>query len=143
MAINTVSDVLGTSGAQLEWTSSEGKTYKLSLINLKAQSQIERFIEHDSIESIKAHKEILGDEEYGKQLSRILRDMSQGKYSFGGEFCQSAFETIKGVSALIAVVFNISREEALELISTDDEVKEVMAMVTERSYPKKANHPAE
>ena len=142
MPINTVSDVLGNSGEPLEWTGSNGKKYQLSLINLKSQSKVERFIESDAIESIKAHRELIGEEEYGKQISKILRDISQGRYNFGGELCQDALETIKGVSALVAVIFNVSRDEAIELTINDPEIKDVIEMVTERSYPKKANQPA-
>lgn len=142
MPINTVSDVLGNSGEPLEWTGSNGKKYQLSLINLKSQSKIERMIESDAIESIKAHRELIGEEEYSKQISKILRDISQGRYSFGGELCQDALETIKGVSALVAVIFNVGREEAIELVANEPETKNVMEMVTQRSYPKKVNQPA-
>ena len=142
MPINTVSDVLGNSGEPLEWTGSNGNKYQLSLINLKSQSKIERMIESDAIESIKAHRELIGEEEYGRQISKILRDISQGRYSFGGELCQDSLETIKGVSALVAVIFNVSREEAIELVANEPETKNVMEMVTQRSYPKKVNQPA-
>jgi hypothetical protein len=142
MPINTVSDVLGQYGEPLVWKDSNGKAYTLSLINLKAQSKIERMIESDSIESIKSHRELIGEEEYGRQLARILRDITQGKYNFGGELCQNSLETIKGVSALVSVIFNVSRDEAIELITNEPETKNVIEMVTERSYPKKVEQPA-
>ena len=96
MPINTVSDVIGTHGAPPEWTDSQGKKYQLSLINLKAQSKIERMIEHDAIEALKAHKDLIGEEEYALQLSRLLRDITQGRFNFGGEYCQDALETYQG-----------------------------------------------
>lgn len=142
MPINTVSDVIGTHGAPIEWTDSQGKKYQLSLINLKSQSKIERYIEQDAIEALKSHRELIGEEEYGIQLSRVLRDITQGRYSFGGEFCQDALETVKGVSAMVAVIFNVDRDEAMSLIVTEPEVRQVVEMVTERSYPKKVEKPA-
>jgi hypothetical protein len=141
MPINTVSDVIGTHGAPIEWTDSKGKKYQLSLINLKSQSKIERFIEQDAIEALKAHRELIGDEEYGIQLSRVIRDITQGRYSFGGEFCQDALETVKGVSAMVAVIFNVDRDEAMSLIATEPEIRQVVEMVAERSYPKKVEKP--
>lgn len=142
MPINTVSDVIGTHGAPIEWTDSQGKKYQLSLINLKSQSKIERYIEQDAIEALKSHRELIGEEEYGIQLSRVLRDITQGRYSFGGEFCQDALETVKGVSAMVAVIFNVDRDEAMSLIVTEPEVRQVVEMITERSYPKKVEKPA-
>jgi hypothetical protein len=142
MPINTVSDVIGTHGAPPEWTDSQGKKYQLSLINLKAQSKIERMIEHDAIEALKAHKDLIGEEEYALQLSRLLRDITQGRFNFGGEYCQDALETIKGVSAMVSAIFNVDRDEAMRLITTEPEVKDVVGMITERSYPKKAEKPA-
>lgn len=141
MPVNTVSDVIGTHGAPIEWTDSKGKKYQLSLINLKSQSKIERFIEQDAIEALKAHRELIGDEEYGIQLSRVIRDITQGRYSFGGEFCQDALETVKGVSAMVAVIFNVDRDEAMSLIATEPEIRQVVEMVAERSYPKKVEKP--
>ena len=137
MPINTVSDVLGSSGEAMEWKSSSGKSYKLSLMNLKGQSKIERMIESDALNALSAHKELIGPEEYHKQLTKTLRDISQGKYSFGGELCQEALQTIKGVSALVSAIFNVDRDEALTLLTSEPEVKEVISMVTERSFPKK------
>lgn len=142
MPINTVSDVIGTHGAPPEWTDSQGKKYQLSLINLKAQSKIERMIEHDAIEALKAHKDLIGEEEYALQLSRLLRDITQGRFNFGGEYCQDALETIKGVSAMVSAIFNVDRDEAMRLITTEPEIKDVVGMITERSYPKKAEKPA-
>lgn len=141
MPVNTVSDVIGTHGASPEWTDSEGKKYQLSLINLKAQSRIERLIESDAIETLKAHRDSIGEDEYKFQFSRLLRDITQGRYNFGGEYFQSAIETIKGVSAMVSVVFNVDREEAMRLITAEPEVKEVLSMITERSYPKKVAAP--
>ena len=143
MPVNTVSDVIGTHGAPIEWTSQEGKKYQLSLINLKVQSKIERMIEQDAIGALKAHRELIGEEEYGLQLSRVIRDITQGRYNFGGEYCQEALDTVKGVSAMVAAIFNIDREEALALITSDPEIKDVVAMIAERSYPKKVEKQAE
>jgi len=141
MPINTVSDVIGTHGAPMEWTDSQGKKYQLSLINLKAQSKIERIIEGDAIEALKAHKDLISEDDYRFQFSRLLRDITQGRFNFGGEYFQNAIETIKGVSAMVSVVFNVDRDEAMQLITAEPEVKEVLSMITERSYPKKAVAP--
>jgi len=70
-----------------------------------------------------------------------LRDITQGRFNFGGEYFQNAIETIKGVSAMVSVVFNVDRDEAMQLITAEPEVKEVLSMITERSYPKKAVAP--
>jgi hypothetical protein len=137
MAINTMSDVLGQSGEQLEWKDQDGKSYKLSLITLKSQSKIERIIESDAIESVKAHRELIGEDEYGRQIAKLLRDITQGKFIFGGELCQESLQTVRGVSALVSVIFNVDRDEAIALLRNEPDVKDVIKMVTERSFQKK------
>ena len=137
MPVHTMSDVLGQSGEQLEWKDQDGKSYKLSLITLKSQSKIERLIEADAIESIKSHRDLIGEEEYGRQIAKLLRDITQGKYIFGGELCQDALKTVRGISALVSVIFNIDRDEAIALMRNEPDIKEVINMVTERSFQKK------
>jgi len=137
MPINTVSDVLGHQAAPTEWEASNGSKYQLSLITLKSQSKIEKFIERDAIESISAHREVIGEDEYHRQITKILKEISQGRYNFGGEYCQNALETMKGVSALVAVIFNVDRDHAMELLATEEEIKDVVQMITERSFQKK------
>jgi hypothetical protein len=137
MPIHTMSDVLGQSGEPLEWKDSDGKVYKLSLITLKAQSKIERMIESDSIEAIKSHRDLIGEEEYSRQMTRLLKDITQGKYIFGGELCQEALQTVRGISALVSVIFNVDRDEAISLLRNESDIRDVIKMVTDRSFQKK------
>lgn len=142
MPVNTVSDVIGNNGAPIEWTDSQGKKYQLSLITLKVQSKIERMIEHDAIEALKAHKDLIEADSYAFQLSKILRDITQGKYTFGGDYCQEALNTVKGFSSMVSAIMGIDREEALRLMVSEPELKDVIGVVAERSYPKKVERPA-
>lgn len=135
MAIYTLSDTLGGSGAPIEFVCSKGDKYKFSLLTLGKQSEFERAIEARELGRLKALRESLGDEEYKEQVKDLLKEFKHGEYAFGSDNCSDALSSLWGVSTLIGILGNISSDKAHELIQENIELRELIEVIIERSFP--------
>lgn len=135
MGIHTLSDSLGQSGGAIEWVCSKGNKYKISLLTLEKQSELERALERRALEKIKAHREFLGDDEYHSQIASILESIKNGDYIFGGKLSSEALRTLWGISTLLSILANVTPDEASVLINENSEISSLIEMVVERSFP--------
>jgi len=131
----TTSDVLGSSGAKIEWVDAKGKTYQVSLLTLEKQSAYERWLEREAVKSVKNVRDLLDQDEYNSALDRCLGEISSGKYIFGGDVAQESLGTFRGMVAMIAILFGISNEEALELTKENKDLPKIIENVITRSFP--------
>lgn len=135
MGTHTLSEMVGESGGPIEWTCSKGNKYKFSLFTLANQSRFERELERKAVESLRNTKDLLDKEEYAEALSNVLKDISNGKYTFGGQEAMSALRTMWGVSTLLSILIGISQEDASRLIAENEDISMVLSSVVERSFP--------
>lgn len=135
MPIHTLSDSLGGSGAPIEFICSRGDKYKFSLLTLGKQSEFERALESRELARLRDLREALGEEEYKAQVKELLREFKHGEYAFGGENCSDALSSLWGVSTLIGILGGISSEQAHTLIQENVELRELIEMIIERSFP--------
>jgi hypothetical protein len=131
----TTSDVLGGSGAKIDWSDSKGNNYKVSLLTLEKQSAFERWLEREAVKSIKNVKDILTEIEYQAALSKVLDDISSGRYVFGGEDAQNSLTSFKGMCAMISVLFEVENEQAVQLVKENTELPKLIENIILRSFP--------
>lgn len=131
----TTSDVLGGSGAKIDWSDSKGNNYQVSLLTLEKQSAFERWLEREAVKSIKNVKDILTEIEYQAALSRVLDDISSGRYVFGGEDAQNSLTSFKGMCAMISVLFGVENEQAVQLVKENTELPKLIENIILRSFP--------
>lgn len=135
MGINTLSDSIGQSGGAIEWVCSKGNKYKISLLTLEKQSELERAFEKKSLEKIKELKDVLDKEEYSEQINEAIASIKNGDFVFGGKRSSEMLRTLWGISAMISILLGISINEASVLISENSEISQLIEMVVERSFP--------
>lgn len=135
MAIHTLSDTLGGSGAPIEFVCSRGDKYKFSLLTLGKQSEFERAIESRELNRLRALRESLGDDEYKEQVKELLREFKHGEYAFGSDNCSDALSSLWGVSTLIGILGGISSDKAHGLIQENVELRDLIEIIIERSFP--------
>jgi hypothetical protein len=135
MGINTLSDSIGQSGGAIEWVCSKGNKYKISLLTLEKQSELERAFEKRSIEKIKELKDILDKEDYSVQITEAINSIKNGDFVFGGKRSSEILRTLWGISAMLSILAGITINEAGVLINENDEISQLIEMVVERSFP--------
>lgn len=135
MAHYTLSDTLGGSGAPIEFVCSRGNKYKFGLLTLGKQSEFERALESRELTRLKGLREALGEDEYKAQVKDLLKEFKHGEYSFGGEKCSDALSSLWGISTLIGILGGIDAEDAHTLIQENTEIRDVIEMIIERSFP--------
>lgn len=135
MGINTLSDSLGQSGGAIEWVCSKGNKYKISLLTLEKQSELERAFEKRSIEKIKELKDILDKEEYSAQIAEAINSIKNGDFVFGGKRSSEMLRTLWGISTMLSVLAGITINEAGVIINENEEISQLIEMVVERSFP--------
>lgn len=131
----TTGDALGGAGSKIEWVDAKGKTHQVSLLTLERQSAFERWLEKESIKAIKNVKDVLDESEYNAALSVALEEIASGKFVFGGDEAQKSLESFKGMCAMIAILFGITSEQAMELVKENKELGKIIESIIVRSFP--------
>lgn len=135
MGIHTLSDSIGQSGGAIEWVCSKGDKYKISLLTLEKQSELERAFERKSLEKIREYKEFLDKEEYDKQIAEVIESIKNGEFVFGGKRSSELLRTLWGISTLFSILAGISANDASALINENSEISSLIEMIVERSFP--------
>lgn len=135
MPVHTLSDTLGNSGAKVEYTCSLGNKYSFGYLDLLAMSKFESAIMQKDIMALKDVKQSLTNEEYEKLQSKIIGKWFDGEYVFGGKRAMAELSNLWGISNVLSIISGISPSEANTLIQSNEDLKEVVRVVIEKSFP--------
>jgi hypothetical protein len=136
--MRTVSDVLQNHGGHVEFTTKEGKTVKVKYLTLKAMSEYENKLQNKAIRQLAQQKDAIPSDMYMKMFSELMDNVAVGHYAFGSELCSKSLTTIQGISSLISILCDVSEDEALELLTNNqDDFKLVFDEVVRKSIGSK------
>ena len=117
--MRSVSDVLHNKGGFTEFPASNGKTYKIKYLTLRAMSQYENKLQNRALKLLAESKPELKKEDFADLFTQLMENIAAGVYSFGGETCSKSLTTIQGITDLISILCEINSDEAMELLLND------------------------
>ncbi len=88
-----ISQALGQ-GSQFTF---KDKTYTLAPWTFGIQSQFERYLEDKAVRAAKRMSSLLTKQEYDDLMSRVVRDIASGVYTFGTEVVQQAMQSMENM----------------------------------------------
>lgn len=132
--MRTVSDVLGNSGGNFEFTTKAGKLLKIKFLNLKTMSSYEAKLQNKAIKLLSDQRKEIPEDIFSDMFSKTMDKIASGSYAFGGDICQKSLSTVSGIGDLISLLCDVTPDEAIELLMTEgDSFKIVFDEVVRRS----------
>lgn len=137
-----VGDALGASGAP--WVvEHNGKRYKATVIGQAKKSAFEKWLCQRVIRGFMAANDA-EDGAYDEAVALVADRIAEGHYGFHGRVSGRALRTSEGSLAITAIVFDITQEQAIELLSEKrQEVEAIMKLVYQASFPESLRRAAE
>lgn len=120
--MRTVSDVLQNKGGHVEFTSKDGKTYKIQYLTLRIMSQYENKMQNKAIRKLCEQKDVIPADLFQQLFSKIMDDIASGHYAFGGDIVSKSLQTIGGIADLISLMVGITEDEAMDLLTREQDV---------------------
>lgn len=105
----------------------EGKNYAIGPLTYEVQAQFERWLEKRAMDVVQRLKERLDDDAFGEALSRVVADISAGKYAF---FSRGALEAMRSFEGFKHLLF-------LRMRSADPKNRDLNAEFIERLLDEK------
>jgi hypothetical protein len=130
-----VSDILGGHAESLS-VEVNGRTYKASAIDQKKKSAWEAWLAQRVLGPFLAAQDAQG-EGYGQAVEAIADRIAEGRYGFHGPLSVKIMKTPDGVLALTRIIFGLTDDEAMELVTArPKEVGAIVGLIFRRSFPK-------
>lgn len=135
--MRTLSDVVGSHGGGIEYTSDSGLKVTVMPMNLKIMSRYEKWLESKALATCMELKNL--DAKLFREAFKATSDnIIKGAYAFGGELCQESLNTPNGIGKLVSLMCGISEEQALDIVINDGEsFRNVLDLAIKQSLPQK------
>lgn len=132
--MKSISDVVQNHGGHFEYVTKEGKVLKIKYLTLKVMSQFESKLQNQAIKDLAAQKGVIPEKILTELFKDLMKDIQSGKFAFGGDVCSDNLSTPKGIASLLALLCDVSDDEALEtLLGEGEKFKEVFNAVVRAS----------
>lgn len=131
--LRTLADSIG---GGVEFTASNGKTYKIRRLTMADMANFEGWLEGRAYAVVQKLQGKVPAEVLGPIATQVATDIASGKYAFGGPACNAALAAMAGQVKLLSIFCDIPEEEAIQLAQSDPgAIGAAMKMMVDRSMP--------
>lgn len=139
--MKTLSDVVGSHGGAIEFTTKTGKKLKIQPLNLKLMSKFEKHLETKAIETCMKLKD-LDPNLFVSAFSQVSKDITTGMYAFGGEIATKSLQSSSGITKLVSLMCNVDDAEAAQIMLDEgDAFRDVLDLAVKQSMPESDENP--
>lgn len=107
------------------------KEYTLAPWTFGIQASFERFLEDKAVRAAKRMQALLSKQEYDDLMSRVVRDIASGVYTFGSEVVQQSLQSVDNIQYMTFLQLRENHPEVkLDLVK--EMFKEEMDLVMQK-----------